>query len=537
MIVEVEPTLRPEIATAWRRAQMSGLDPGMGVRETSIIEVDRRSRLITAAGPVLDSMLDELADTGFSVLLADRTSKIVDRRDAQRGLNHRLDDVLAVPGVQYLEEMSGTNSLATAFELQKPIAVTGDEHFLESFRDFACYGAPIRNPVTRRVEGVLDVTGPAKDATQLLGTFIRRAVRDIELRLLKGSRTAEQRLLTEFQEHSRNKNHAVLVLSETLVLSNPTAMDLVRGADHAALLSLSGDLRSSAVLRKTITLVSGTRVDVAAHGIESTGGVLYDVVVAEPEAISRMPAPPAAKPTSGVVAVVGEPGTGRTCRGLDLAGADAVIADCVDGVGANEGEWTRSVVATIRQTARTGVLLDNVHLLSDQGISTLAQALRSVRVNVILTSSPAPEDRFELSALLATASQRHELRPVRMLGNDFSSIANLLLDDIQPGHGLRIAPSAMRVLAEQPWPGNLHQLRQTIAAAARGRTMGEITAGDLPATVQARARRRLTVIETAERDTIVSALISAKGNKAAAARELGIGRTTLYQRLNQYGVT
>jgi sigma-54 dependent transcriptional regulator, acetoin dehydrogenase operon transcriptional activator AcoR len=72
--------LRPEIALAWRRAALSGLDPGMEVRETDIADVDQRSRLAAATAPILDRLMDELVGTRFSVLLSDRTSRIITRR-------------------------------------------------------------------------------------------------------------------------------------------------------------------------------------------------------------------------------------------------------------------------------------------------------------------------------------------------------------------------------------------------------------------------------------------------------------------------
>ena len=135
--------LRPEIAMAWRRAALNGLDPGMEVRESSIADIDRHSRLSLAARPVVDSVITELADTRFSIVLTDHTSRIVDRRLAQKNLDKPLDRVLAIPGFEYLEDKTGTNSIATAHELQKPIAVIGDEHFLEPLKVFCCYGAPI----------------------------------------------------------------------------------------------------------------------------------------------------------------------------------------------------------------------------------------------------------------------------------------------------------------------------------------------------------------------------------------------------------
>src|SRR5262245_58355311 len=205
--------LRPEIAHAWQRAHVSGLDPGMQVREPEIVDINQRSRLTRAATPVLDAMVAELSDTHFSVLLADRDCAIVDRRFGQRQLGEKLDRVMAVPGMRYLEDRTGTNSLATTYELHEPIAVTGEEHFLESLKVFCCYGAPIIDPATHRLEGVLDVTGPAAEYTALLAPFVRRAAREIELRLIESARSAERQLLATFHEHARRKRHAVVVLS------------------------------------------------------------------------------------------------------------------------------------------------------------------------------------------------------------------------------------------------------------------------------------------------------------------------------------
>ena len=505
----------------------------MEVPEVPIAEVDRRSRLITAAAPVLEAMMAELSDTRFSVLLADRNATIVDRRVGRHGLNRDLDRALAVPGVRYVEDVSGTNSLATAFELQQPIAVSGEEHFLEALRVFTCYGAPIRHPVTRRIEGVLDVTGPATEATTLLGPFLRRAVRDIELRLLEGSRIAERQLLTVFQEHAQTRRHAVLVLSESLVLSNPTATDLVRGSDHAALLSLTADLGPSAVVRRRMTLASGTDVIVEARAIKGTDGVLYDVVIARP---LRTPSPPKPSPEqrAALAAIVGEPGTGRTTKGRIVAGEDAEYLDCDDAID-DESGWLRQVRVAVRESANAAVMVDNVHLLSERAMASLARFVRHATRPVVMTSSPTAPERFEHAALLSAASVRDDLRPLRVYGAEFGALVTAVLAELRPGHNLRLTPSAMRILAAQPWPGNLHELRSVLVGAVRGRSVGDITPEDLPVHMRTAPRRRLTVIETAERDVIMAALSANGGNKVAAAAALGMGRTTLYQRLRRYG--
>src|SRR5262245_42119686 len=113
--------LRPEIASSWRRAELSGLTPGTALGEPDIASVDEESRLMVAARPVLDDVADRLADTRFSLLLADRDSRIVARRLGTAALAHALDTVLAIPGNRYSEETTGTNSLASAYEVRTGI--------------------------------------------------------------------------------------------------------------------------------------------------------------------------------------------------------------------------------------------------------------------------------------------------------------------------------------------------------------------------------------------------------------------------------
>lgn len=50
------------------------------------------------------------------------------------------------------------------------------------------------------------------------------------------------------------------------------------------------------------------------------------------------------------------------------------------------------------------------------------------------------------------------------------------------------------------------------------------------------SRRRLTPLESMERDAIVLGLVDANGNKAEAARSLGISRATIYRKIHDYGI-
>ena len=248
------PQLRPVIALSWHRAVMSGLDPAAPVDNPNVEEVDRRSRLMVAAGPILDEVAQALAGTGFAVMLADRSARLVDIRYGDPALRPVAEHVGAVEGCRFVEETTGTNSIATCFELRSGVAVHGEEHFIESLKKFSCYGHPVLNPVTRRLEGVLDITCLAENDNPLLAPFLVRATQQIEARLLAGARQAEQRMLAEFQHaQRRDRSRPVVALGEDVLLANAAATELLDAADHAMLRGMAVD----APVSRRLTLSSG----------------------------------------------------------------------------------------------------------------------------------------------------------------------------------------------------------------------------------------------------------------------------------------
>ncbi len=63
-----------------------------------------------------------------------------------------------------------------------------------------------------------------------------------------------------------------------------------------------------------------------------------------------------------------------------------------------------------------------------------------------------------------------------------------------------------------------------------------ITAVDLPPALSSAPRRTMTAMESAERDAIVVALRECGGNRVAAAKSLGIARSSLYRKIDTFGI-
>jgi DNA-binding NtrC family response regulator len=111
------------------------------------------------------------------------------------------------------------------------------------------------------------------------------------------------------------------------------------------------------------------------------------------------------------------------------------------------------------------------------------------------------------------------------------------------GRTLRLSPGALERLLRYPWPGNVRELENAIERAAilaRSEILGP---DDLPPHVAAGlqlgpspALPRQTTLAEAERTHILQTLERFGRNHSGAAEALGIGRTTLWRKLKEYGI-
>lgn len=511
---------RPVIALSWKRAALCGLDPGAPVDNFSVEEVDRRSRLAIAAAPVLDEMARELDGTGFSVILADRSAKLVDLRFGERSLRPRMEKVGAVQGRVFSEETTGTNSIATTFEIRTGIAVHGEEHFIESLKKFSCYGHPIVHPATRRLEGVLDITCLAEDENPLLAPFLLRAARQIESRLLAGAREAEQRILAGFQiAVTRDRSRPVVALGEDLLLANASAVELLDSADHAVLRGMAVEAAGRA---RRLELSTGQEVLVSFERIADGAVFTFE------QPARQAPAP--RKRVDAPTLIHGEPGSGRTRTARALVGEACVFDACE-----YSDDWMSRLDTAM--TVESVVVIEAVQLLPEAAARRVAAAIPAARARVVLTSAPVDELRGEHAGLVAHCPERVELVPLRNRRDEIPAVVRSMLVELGAAKELRFTPGALEALSGQHWPGNLRELFSVVRQVVRTRGVGDVGVRDLPEAYQDRARARvLTPMEQAERDAIMEALRATRGNKKDAAKRLGISRTTLYNAIRAFGI-
>ncbi len=106
---------------------------------------------------------------------------------------------------------------------------------------------------------------------------------------------------------------------------------------------------------------------------------------------------------------------------------------------------------------------------------------------------------------------------------------------------LNILPEAEDALKQYSWPGNIRELKNIMERLSIICPTDTIGLDDLPREISSRSKRNLQsgtalsgTMDDMERSAIFEALKNAKGVKAEAARQLGIGLKTLYRKLEKY---
>lgn len=120
------------------------------------------------------------------------------------------------------------------------------------------------------------------------------------------------------------------------------------------------------------------------------------------------------------------------------------------------------------------------------------------------------------------------------LAEFFREIANQELEQNAKGFNA----SARNILLAYPWPGNVRELKQKILSAVLHTEDDMITENELELGGEQTAASTGFTLKSSEeeKDRIMRALNQADGNKRQAAKLLGIGRTTLYNKLKEYGL-
>jgi DNA-binding NtrC family response regulator len=209
------------------------------------------------------------------------------------------------------------------------------------------------------------------------------------------------------------------------------------------------------------------------------------------------------------------------------------------------------------------LLLDEIAEMAPALQVKLLRALQSGEIRRLGATQPATIDvrviaatHGDLAALISQGSFREDLfyrlnviqvalPPLRDRREDIPALAEHFLARAagKLNRARRLSPGALECLLRYPWPGNVRELENAIERAAILARSDVLEPDDLPPHVAAGLQlgpspglpRQVTLAD-AERALILQTLERFGRNHSGAAEALGIGRTTLWRKLKEYGI-
>jgi len=176
--------VRSVVGDSWRRSLEGGLDPEKDLAAIALdsraLEEVRRDHPLAAGMPVVRRLLVEsAAEAGMLVAVSDAAGRLLWVEGSAR-LRSLAEQMNFVPGADWSERSAGTNAPGTALALDRAVSLLGPEHLARPVTPWSCSAAPVHDPDTGAVLGVIDLTGGAEVATASSLGLVRATAAAVE---------------------------------------------------------------------------------------------------------------------------------------------------------------------------------------------------------------------------------------------------------------------------------------------------------------------------------------------------------------------
>jgi len=585
------------VVASWQRSLALGVNPAgraapMAAIGERYLSLRHRNRdLITASTDIFGRIEAMLAESRCMMLLTDPFGIVLETAGDHGTLNDA-EKIHLVRGGQWSESEIGTNGIGTALATGQPAQVHASEHFAEGIKAWTCAAAPVHHPITGKILGIVDISGPP--TTYQRGNLALAVATARQIETVLAERVARER--ARLLEHCLSVMPA-LGQSDLLVIDRAGRVVFANGKPE-----VFSDLPAFEADQKIEDWVSRLPEKIRKSGnfdtVQLDGRTVGAVIFSLPK---PRPVTVAAPPNAAFAAIIGaspailrlidqasalaarrvalliegETGTGKEVlvRAIHQA-ADPAAPLITFNCGAASKELLAAELFGHVRGAFTGALaegrpgrfelahggilcLDEIGELPLDMQPVLLRVLeegvvyrvgdttpRKVDVRLIAMTNrnlrrEAAAGRFRADLFYRLSVTALEIPPLRDREGDAAILLDHFLTTLARKHAVaprNVAPDAMAALTAYAWPGNVRELRN-LAENLLLTGVGPITLSDLPpgilgALPEAPGEMRL---DETERAAMKRAIESAGGNLSEAARKLGISRSTLHRRLRREG--
>jgi hypothetical protein len=156
---------RAVIEESWRRLRRAGLDPAR-LRPRPALDADalaaaRESSALAGMLPALRRGLGAVAEDAQHVMvICDADGRILWLEGHPRVKDEAAERITFAEGMLWTEDSAGTNAMGTALAIDHAVQIFSAEHFLADQHAWWCSAAPLHDPATGALLGVVDISGP-----------------------------------------------------------------------------------------------------------------------------------------------------------------------------------------------------------------------------------------------------------------------------------------------------------------------------------------------------------------------------------------
>ncbi|WP_164233980.1 GAF domain-containing protein [Microbacterium hydrocarbonoxydans] len=181
---QVRPLIRESWERSWRgRVGPEGAPPLELVTEE--LEAYRLSHPLASVMDMIRALLlpGSGEDSGVVIAVGDQAGRLL-WVEGDRQLRSLTGDMGFVAGANWAEDAVGTAAPGTALALGQSVQIRGAEHYNRLVHPWSCTAAPVRDPETQRVLGVIDITGGEEVVSHQARLLVDATARAVESELL-----------------------------------------------------------------------------------------------------------------------------------------------------------------------------------------------------------------------------------------------------------------------------------------------------------------------------------------------------------------
>ncbi|WP_425561324.1 GAF domain-containing protein [Microbacterium pumilum] len=180
--------VRPLVRESWRRS-LESLVGAEGVPPLDLTAADieqyRSAHPLAGVMEMVRALLlpGEADESGVVIAVGDAAGRLL-WIEGDRHIRSLTGDMGFTEGANWSESAVGTSAPGTALALDRSVQIRGAEHFNRLVQPWSCTAAPVHDPETRRLLGVVDVTGGLEAVTPQAQLLVDATARAIEGELL-----------------------------------------------------------------------------------------------------------------------------------------------------------------------------------------------------------------------------------------------------------------------------------------------------------------------------------------------------------------